>query len=159
MLAKNSQIYLIDLRDPSSQLGVYDSEIRTLSFAPLLSDMPQRKLGIVTGNAPQSGPYLFLFVGADAEDTSREPKGLIRWDTRTSQGELISYPYAGPGPIFGVESPDGRAIWCPIWNGNALARFDIQTAKWNGFWKTPLDAGRGFDANRHMSIIVWLHCC
>ena len=139
LLANRAKIYLLDLRDPSSHLAVYNADDRTLSFAPLLSDAPQRKLGIVTGTVPPPGRYLYLFVGADAADTSRELKGLIRWDTRTATGEFISYPYAGPGPIFGVASPDGSAIWCPIWNGNALARFDTQQAKWNGFWKTPFE--------------------
>jgi hypothetical protein len=139
LLVKRGKVYMVDLRDPCSHVAIYDVNQRRLSFAPLLSGRPEGKMGIVTGNAPKTGPYLYYFIGADAAETSANHNGLIRWDTRTARGKFIAYPYDGPDPIFGVESSDGASIWSPIWNGNALARFDVRSSQWNGYWKTPFE--------------------
>jgi len=84
---------------------------------------------IYKGHVPKSGPFFYLF--------RRDPPGVIRWDTRSETGQFFQFPYGAKGPWSGHLSDDGKALWCPLWDANAMARLDVSAGKWTGHWPTP----------------------
>jgi streptogramin lyase len=128
-LGKGGKIYLSDIRMASRHLPVYHPDTRRVTFAPLPAPAPEKPLFLYKGLAPEHGPYLYLFV--------KEPPGVIQWDPRSDTGEVFPYPYGAAGPWFGDLAADGKTLWCPLWDANALARLDVTTGKWTGHWPSP----------------------
>jgi hypothetical protein len=126
---------------PARFLPIYHIETRRLAFAPLPVPPAQASMSIWLGLAPSTGPYVYLFP--------EKPPAIIRWDTRSDTGTLIAYPFPGPEPAFGMLSADETTAWCPIWNGNTLARFDLGQARWTGSWRTPVAGGQPTYAGMH----------
>ena len=110
-------------------LPIGDKKTRRVQFAPLPAPAPGKPLYIYKGRVPREGPYLYLFP--------KDPPGVIRWDTRSDRGELVRFPYGDHGPWGGTLSQDGKTLWCPLWDANAMARFDLEKLEWTGHWPTP----------------------
>jgi hypothetical protein len=97
-------------------------------------DYPTRKPDVWYGTEAIDGKlYLFDRVS-----------GIIRWDTRTDEGELIGYPYDTPMPASGRYDPVSKSLWCFVWDFTAgkylprgLARLDIEKGKFSDWFEFP----------------------
>jgi hypothetical protein len=122
-LAINRKVYL--LLEKSPVLAVYHPESGNFTTAQL----PSGKANVWYGTTAGRSPYLYLF--------DRAVSGLIKWDTRNDTYSLIPYPYQGPLPWTGVYVERENAIYCPIWNGNKIARLNLTTSRFDGEYPTP----------------------
>jgi hypothetical protein len=128
---------------------MYQVATRQLVAAPLPAP---GSVQTYTALAAPADPFVYFFP--------HRPHGVIEWDTRTDTGRHFAYPYAGPGPGFGKIDPASRTLWCPIWNGNAVARFDLRARRWTGFWPSPFGEQTqpthlGFHGDRFICEDLW----
>jgi hypothetical protein len=137
-LAKAGKVYLADLRQPSNFLPVYHPHSRKITFHKLPETQSGRRMSLYKGHAPKTGPFLYLFP--------KDPSGVIQWDTRTDTGRLFRFPYGARGPWYGKLSGDGKTLWCPLWDANAMARFDVASGKWTGHWPSPFEKAQPTNA-------------
>ena len=132
-LARAGKVYLADLRQPTDFLPVYHPDSRRISFHTLPETKAGQRMYVYKGHLPKSGPYFYLFP--------QDPPGVIQWDTRSDSGTLFRFPYGARGPWSGYLADDEKTLWCPLWNDNGIARFDVEAGKWTGKW-TPRAAAQ-----------------
>jgi len=116
------------------KLMVYDRVRKTFKEVAYPSPKPD----VWYGTDLLDGRHLFLF--------DRQSVGVIRWDTKEEKGEVVPWPYPTPVPIGGRYEPRDKAVWCSVYDLTGgqyvplgLARLDVATLKFNGYYPYPKD--------------------
>ncbi len=122
-LVVDHRVYM--LLEKSPVLLVYDAASRKFSTSRLGSE----KANTWYGARVPGSPFIYLF--------DRDVSGLVKWDTRDDTFAVVPYPYSEPLPWAGVVVAKEKAIYCPIWNGNKMVRFDLTTSRFTGEYPTP----------------------
>jgi len=121
--AINRKVYL--LLEKSPVLAVYDAAKGEFTTRKLPATEANTWFGTPAGHTP----FLYLF--------DRDISGLMKWDTRNDSATVFSYPYPGPLPSAGVFFEEEDALYCPIYNGNKIVRFNLRMDKFDGEYPTP----------------------
>jgi hypothetical protein len=122
-LTRNRKVYI--LLEKSPVLAVYHPQTGEFTSLPLPSAQANTWYGTTAGRTP----FLYLF--------DRDVAGLIEWDTRNDTHAVIKYPYSGPLPSAGVYVQAADALYCPIWNGNKIVKFNLTADRFDGEYPTP----------------------
>jgi hypothetical protein len=116
------------------RLMIYDRVRKTFKEV----EYPSPKPDVWYGTDLVDGRHLFLF--------DRQSVGVIRWDTREDQGEVVPWPYKMSVPISGRYEPRDGGIWCSVYDlagGQyvplGLARLDVSTLQFTGYYAYPKD--------------------
>jgi hypothetical protein len=128
-LCAGKKVYILGQTYP--RLIVYDRTTRKFREAAY----PSAKPDVWYGTEDGAGRHLYLF--------DRGSAGVIRWDTQEDAGKVIPWPYRAPLPSSGRFEPEGKAIWCNVWEAGGryrplgIARLDVSKSQFTGFFPFP----------------------
>jgi hypothetical protein len=131
-LPANGKVYILSMAYP--RLIIYDRKTKRFTEKAYPSPKPDVWYAL----PHPDGRHLYLF--------DRGSVGIIKWDTKTDNGNVIPYPYKTLMPSFGQYGERDNAVWCGIWDYTGgqyqpigIARLDTRSETFTGIWYFPKD--------------------
>ena len=93
---------------------------------------PHENPAVYGGFLHPAGKHLYFY---DTRHSS-----VLKWDPEKQVGENFPCPYRLSNTLYMTfVEPTRQEIWGSCWNGNDIVRFNLETNKWTGHYKCPLD--------------------